>query len=216
MKVLDNPRGVLHLEHFLSNPFPYQVLVQLSHPSRVEQAWHAINGNFAGVTWQIEHRNAFSNDWINDKENLCRKASSRIFPISSLTFLPPKIPRLLLWTHCQPVLQNCNFSFSFLLKEVFLLCIQFRQWQKTCVNQHSKNPSSEKINRKQLVKNPSVSFRVSPTPYTLDTIFTILLTSVMFFKKVLLFNFFQFIMYYLHGFPSAVRVFTRGLIGRIF
>ena len=85
MKVLDNPRGVLHLGHFLSNPFPYQVLVQLSHPSRVEQAWHAINGNFAGVTWQIEHRNASSNDWINDKENLCRKASSRIFPISSLT-----------------------------------------------------------------------------------------------------------------------------------
>ena len=82
MKVLDNLRGVLHLEHFLSNPFPYQVLVQLSHPSRVEQAWHAINGNFAEVTWQIEHRNAFSNDWINDKENLCRKASSRIFPIS--------------------------------------------------------------------------------------------------------------------------------------
>ena len=38
MKVLDNPRGVLHVGHFSSNPVPYQVLVQHAHPSRVEQA----------------------------------------------------------------------------------------------------------------------------------------------------------------------------------
>ena len=41
------------------------------------------------------------------------------------------------------------------------------------------------------MQNPSVSFRVSRTPYALGSIFTISLTSVMFLKKVLQFYFFS-------------------------
>ena len=79
------------------------------------------------------------------------------------------------------------------------------------------NPSSEKINRK-LVKSPSVSLRVSPTPYALESIFKTSLTSMMFFKKVLQFTSFQIMMYYLDVFSSSgiTGVFNRGLIGRIF
>ena len=176
MKVLDNPRGVLHLGHFLSNPFPYQVLVQLSHPSRVEQAWHAINGNFAGVTWQIKHRNASSNDWINDKENLCRKASSRIFPISSLTS-----PRTSSTKDSTASSMNALSDWSV---ELQLFLFFFTEWgvssfpysvlgmAKNLREPTLQNPSSEKINRK-LVKNPSVTLRVSPAPYALESIFKI-------------------------------------------
>ena len=63
------------------------------------------------------------------------------------------------------------------------------------------NLSSEKINRK-LVKSPSVSLRVSPTPYALESIFKTSLTSMMFFKKVLQFTSFQIMMYYLDVFSS--------------
>ena len=141
MKVSDKPRGVLHLGHFFLKPFPYQVLVQLSHWSKAEQAWHAINGNFAGVTWQIEHWNASSNDWINDQENLCWKQVYEFF--QSLPWLRVLLPLKI----CQTVVKNCNFFFPFSLKTVLLLFwIRFWEWQKTCVNQFSKTQFS-KISR---------------------------------------------------------------------
>ena len=174
-KVLDNPRGVLHLGHFLSNPFPYRVLVQRSHSSRVEQAWHAINGNFAGVTWQIEHRNASSNDWINDKENLCRKASSRIFPISSLTSRTSSTKDST--ASYMNALSDCSvelqlFLFFFTEGGVSSFPYSVLGMAKILREPTLQNPSSEKINRK-LVKNPSVTLRVSPAPYALESIFKI-------------------------------------------
>ena len=152
MKVLDNPRGVLHLGHFLSNPFPYQVLVQLSHPSSVEQAWHAINGNFAGVTWQIEHRNASSNDWINDKENLCRKASSRIFPISSLTSRTSSTKDST--ASSINALSDCNvevqlFLFFFAEGGVSSFLYSVSGMAKNLRELTLENPGSEKINKQQ-------------------------------------------------------------------
>ena len=146
-----------------------------AHPSRVEQAWHAINGNFAAVTWQIEHRNASSNDWINDKENLCRKASSRIFPISSLTSRTSSTKDSTAFS--VNALSDCSvelqlFLFFFTEGGVSSFPYSVLGMAKTLREPTLQNPSSEKINRK-LVKNPSVTLRVSPAPYALESIFKI-------------------------------------------
>ena len=137
--------------HFLSNPFLYRVLVPFSHQSRVEQAWHASNGNFAGVTWKIEPPNAFSNDWINDKENLCRKASSRIFPISSLTFRTSSTKHST--SSSMNALSNWSvklqlFLFFFVEGSVSSFLYSVLGRAKSLRQPTLQNPSSEKINRK--------------------------------------------------------------------
>ena len=84
-----------------------------------------------------------------------RKASSRIFPISSLTSLTSSTKDST--ASFMNALSGCSVElqlFLFLFDEggVSSFCIQFREWQKTCVNQLPK-PKLWKNKQKLINKN---------------------------------------------------------------